>query len=621
MIGLRSIRGRSHRAQTSVPGEATYTDFRLYIRLLADARRYWPHIVVVFLLSLLSTPFTLLTPVPLKIVVDNVIGDEPIPGILERLLPSFATSSETAILTCAVVGLVSLVALTQLRDLLIVMLKTYTSERLVLDFRARLFRHVQRLSFSYHDSKGTTDSLYRIQSDAPAIQTIAMDGIIPFITTGITIASMLFVIYRIDWQLVLIGLSVSPALYLLSRSYRPKLRQQSREVKKLDSRTWSVVQEALASMRVVKAFGREDLERDRFVERSSHKLRARVRLVLAESWFAVLLAMTTALGTAVALFIGARLVNSGSMTLGELLLVMSYLSQLYEPLKAISKKAGRLQLALASAERAYSVLDRQPEVSERPDALPLARARGDIEFRNVCFSYGNDQDVLRDISLTLPRGTRLGIAGTTGAGKTTLVSLLTRFYDPVSGEILLDGTDIRDYRLDDLRNQFAIVLQDAVLFSTTIAENIAYSRPNVSFDEIVEAARAANAHDFICALPNGYETLVGERGMRLSGGERQRIALARAFLKDAPILILDEPTSSVDVKTEAAIIASMERLMEGRTTVMIAHRLSTLENCDVRIELEHGEIVSLFDVTALKRTVDLDARVDERQVAGSGVSA
>ena len=274
---------------------------------------------------------------------------------------------------------------------------------------------------------------------------------------------------------------------------------------------------------------------------------------------------------------------------------MSYLAQLYAPLKTISKSAATLQSSLASAERAFALLDEAPDVVERPNAGRLLRASGAVAFHNVSFAYNGGAPVLHDVSFDIRPGTRVGIMGMTGAGKTTLVSLLTRFYDPTAGQILLDGVDLRDYKLADLRNQFAIVLQEPVLFSTSIAENIAYARPDASEEEIIEAAKAANAHEFIVSLPQGYETLVGERGMRLSGGERQRISLARAFLKDAPILILDEPTSSVDMKTEAAIMEAMERLMQGRTAFIIAHRLSTLTNCDVLLKIENGR---LFDVTS-----------------------
>jgi ATP-binding cassette subfamily B protein len=277
---------------------------------------------------------------------------------------------------------------------------------------------------------------------------------------------------------------------------------------------------------------------------------------------------------------------------------MGYLTQLYEPLKTLSKKVATLQSHLASAQRAFSLLDHPPDVAERPHACRVVRAAGAVAFRRVSFAYEDERPVLHDVSFEVGPGTRLGIAGTTGAGKTTLVSLLSRFYDPTEGQILLDGVDLRDYRLADLRNQFAIVLQDPVLFSASIAENIAYARPGASAHEIVAAAKAADIHAFIARLPHGYDSQVGERGLRLSGGERQRIALARAFLKDAPILILDEPTSSVDTTTEAVIIEAMERLMRGRTAFVIAHRLTTLAGCDARLHIEQGRVVEPDCVSA-----------------------
>jgi ATP-binding cassette subfamily B protein len=281
------------------------------------------------------------------------------------------------------------------------------------------------------------------------------------------------------------------------------------------------------------------------------------------------------------------------------MLVWGYLAQLYGPLKTISKKAASLQTQLAGAERAFALLDESPDVVERANAQPLARARGAMDFRNVVFAYDHNQPVLQNISFEIEAGTCLGIAGTTGAGKTTLVNLLTRFYDPTAGQILLDGVDLRDYKLADLRNQFAIVLQEPVLFASSIAENIAYARPGATQEEILGAAKAANAHEFIVRLPQGYETLVGERGSRLSGGERQRISLARAFLKDAAVLILDEPTSSVDVKTEATIVEAMERLMRGRTTFIITHRSSALKHCNLILRIEHGRVAAIVSAPIL----------------------
>ncbi|MDQ3929826.1 MAG: ABC transporter ATP-binding protein/permease [Chloroflexota bacterium] len=568
-----------------------YSDFALFRRLLRQARPYWLHIGGVFLLSLLSTPLALLIPLPLKIAVDSVIDSQPLPGYLDAVLPGAVTRSDTAMLILVIGFFVGIALLVELQKLVSSVLRTYAGEKLVLGFRAQLFRHAQRLSLLHHDSRGTSDSAYRIQYDAPSIQWIAVDGVIPLITAGFTLTGMVCVTAWVDWQLALVALMVSPVLFLATWAYSRRLRSRWRKVKQLDSSALSVVQEVLAAIRVVKAFGQEAREEQRFVHRSSESVRERIRVAFIEGGFVLLIGLITAVGTAAVLFIGVRHVQSGALTLGNLLLVMSYLAQLYEPLNALSKGKATLQGSLASAERAFSLLDEAPDVVERPNARPLSRASGAVSFRDVSFAYREDRPVLHNVSFEIDPGTRLGISGTTGAGKTTLMSLLTRFYEPTAGQILLDGVDLRDYKLDDLRNQFSIVLQEPVLFSTSIAENIAYARPGASEEEIVKAAKAANAHEFIAGLPRGYETQVGERGMSLSGGERQRIALARAFLKDAPILILDEPTCSVDTKTEAVIMEAMERLMHGRTALMIAHRLGTLANCDARLEIEDGRVV------------------------------
>ncbi len=476
----------------------------------------------------------------------------------------------------------------QLLELSRTLLQAYTGERLVFGFRAQVFRHVQRLSLAYHDTRGTADSTHRIQYDTPAIQWIAIDGAIGLLGATLTISGMVIITARIDWQLALVALAVCPLLLLISALFSKRMRTEWSMFKQLESSTLSVVQEVLTALRVVKAFGQEDREQARYTHYSGAGMRARVRIESLEAGFALVVGLITALGVASVLFIGIRHVQAGILTLGELLIVMTYLFQLYVPLQTISKKSGDVQASLVGAERAFGLLDESPDVTERANARPLERAAGAIAFQNVSFAYTADHPVLDRVSFEIGPGTRVGIAGTTGAGKTTLVSLLTRFYDPTGGHILLDGVDLRDYKLADLRNQFAIVLQEPVLFSTTIAENIAYARPGADQHQILQAAKDANAHEFIMRLQNGYDTQVGERGMRLSGGERQRISLARAFLKDAPILILDEPTSSVDVKTEAAILEAMDRLMNGRTTFLIAHRLTLLESCDRLVLIEHG---------------------------------
>jgi ATP-binding cassette, subfamily B, bacterial len=570
----------------------------LHGRLVQQARPYWLHLTGIFLLSLLSSPFALVAPLPLKIAVDNVLDHRPLPQFLNAWLPQDLAQSPTGLLVLAIGLLVGVAVLTQLRDFANALLTAYTGEKLLRNFRAQLFRHVQRLSFSYHDRKGTADSTYRIQYDAAAVQNIVVEGVVPFITSAITFLTMIYVTARINWRLAIVALTVAPAIFLVSRTYRRRMRRQSREVKKMESSALAVVHEVLGAARVVKAFGQESREEQRFVHKSNEGMRARLLLVYSEGGYGLLVALITAAGTAAVMFIGLRAIQAGALTLGSFMLVWGYIAQLYGPLKTISKKAGSLQNHLAGAERAFALLDELPDVVERANARSLARARGAMIFRNVSFAYDHDRPVLRGISFEIEPGVSLGIAGTTGAGKTTLVNLLTRFYDPTAGQILLDGVDLRDYKLADLRNQFAIVLQEPVLFSSSIAENIAYARPGAGEAEIAAAAKAANAQDFITRLPQGYDTLVGERGLRLSGGERQRISLARAFLKDAPVLILDEPTSSVDVKTEAAIVEAMERLTRGRTTFIITHRESALKHCHRVLRIEHGCVMSLEEVAA-----------------------
>lgn len=584
------------------------SDIAILRRLWQQARPYWSNIGGIFLLDLLATPLALLSPLALKLVVDNVLGSEPLPRFLVPVLPDSWQASSTAILVFAVCLLVAVAALTQLQSLGASYLRTYTGEKLSLSFRSHLFWHGQRLSLGFHDSKGVTHSLYLVQYDAMSLQRVAINGLIPILSALITIGSMIFVMANISLQIALIALFVVPILLFLIKSYREPLRDGWRKQKKLDSAAVNVIHEVFSSLRVVKAFTQESREQERYTSNAFKSLAAKLRITLLEGSFGVASGITTAIGTGGVLYLGAKMIQAGDMTLGDLLVVMTYLGLLYAPLQTIGKQLANMQNALASVERAFEFLDEQTDVPESDQALPLARATGTFQLADVSFGYELGSPVLKGISQQIPAGTRVGIAGKTGAGKTTLMSLLMRFYDPTTGRILLDGRDLREYRLSDLRSQFGIVLQEPVLFSNTIADNIAYGRPDAAEGEIVAAAKAANAHDFIETLPDGYNTLVGERGMRLSGGERQRIALARAFLRDAPILLLDEPTSSVDVKTEGIIMEAMERLMLGRTTFMIAHRLSTLENCDTvlmmengkLIEVKNGEVGQMFDSVAQK---------------------
>jgi ATP-binding cassette subfamily B protein len=571
---------------------ARYTDAHVIRRLLGQARPCWPLVAALFLLSLLASPLALLAPLPLKIAVDSVIGTRPLPGVIAPFVPGIFVDSPELLLALAVGLLLTVVLLIQVQLLAVSVLGGFINEKLVLGFRTRLFHHVQRMSLAYHDTRGTADTTYRIHHDALAIQNVVTDGVIPFIAAAVTFLGMIYVMTRIDLPLALIALAIAPGLVVAARLFRPRLRRQSRELKRLDSHALGVVQEVLGALRVVKAFGQEGREEERFVRRSKDAMRAKLHYAGLEGTHQLLVGMTAAVGTAAVLLIGISHVLSGTLTLGELLLVMGYLTQLYEPLKTISRKGATLQLHLASAERAFALLDEPLDVEQRSKARAVARASGAIAFRNVSFAYGPTRPVLHDISFAIEPGTRLGIVGASGAGKSTLISLLTRFYDPTAGDIQLDGIDLRDLRLEDLRRQFALVMQDPVLFSTTIAENIGYARPNAKQEERIAAAQAANAHEFIVKLPQGYQTQVGERGIQLSGGQRQRIAIARAFLADSPVLILDEPTSAVDAEAEAVIVDAIRRLMRGRTVILITHRSSLLQSCSSLVALENGRLVS-----------------------------
>lgn len=569
----------------------TRTDAQLLTRLLREIRSYLPSLGGVLLLELLGTPLSLLTPVPMKLAVDSIIHQRPLPSPLNRWLPSASADQEGLLLW--VCGLSLLIAFaSQLQSLLSSLLTVHTSQRMLLHFRSRMFRHAQRLSLSYHTRKGTADTLYRIQSDATALEWVFVDGAIPLATSVFSLVTMLYVVLQLNWKIGCTALVIAPALFILTRATRPLLRQQSRDLKKQESATLGIVQEVLGVLRVVKAFGQEERERDRFTEAADRCVRRRLRLTLADNTLGLLINMVAALGLTAVLYFGVHDVLAGTLTLGEMLLISSYISQLYSPLKTLSRKTVSLQAQLAGAERAFALLDEPADVPEPTTPQPLERARGSVEFRNVCFSYDGKRRVLDQVSLEIPAGARVGIVGQTGAGKTTLTFLMARFGDPETGAVLLDGRDVREYSVADLRRQFAVVFQEPVLFATTIAENIAYARPEAEMDDIIAAAQAANIHDFIVGLPDGYQTRVGERGMALSGGERQRLGLARAFLRDAPILILDEPTSSVDTQTEALIMDAVERLMQDRTTFIIAHRLNTLSACDLVLRVENGRVRS-----------------------------
>jgi ATP-binding cassette subfamily B protein len=562
-------------------------------RIFKMAKPFWGHLVGLLLLGLLATPIALLKPYALKLLIDSGFGQEPLPSVIEKIMPHGFSITFDGVVILVIVLVILLALFENLYGIAVGYLNTYTSEKMVFYFRNILFNHMQRLSLAYHDGKGASETIYRIQYDVAKFKTFLLGNLSSLINSSITLISMLGVMFYLNWRLALVSLVIVPPLIFLTRLSRNRLKKDWKIVRQDESRALSVIHEVISSLRVVKAFGQEENENERFAERSTHALQSQLRVARAVSYFSFAIGMLMACGTALFFYFGAHSVHDGYMTLGELTLVISYLAQVFGPINSITKQLNDIQSTLVSIERVLEVLDHEPEVTEWPEAVSVKKAKGDFEFRKVSFHYKKEKPVLEDISFFIRPGDRVGIKGPTGAGKSTLINLLYRFYDPASGEILLDGLDIRKYKIADYRRQFSIVLQEPVLFSTTIEENIRYGRPDATRADIEQAARAANAHDFIVNSPEGYQTMVGERGMQLSGGERQRISIARAFIKNAPILILDEPTSSVDVNTEARIMEAMDRLMKDKTTFMITHRLSTLEHCNVIMTIENGRLIEV----------------------------
>jgi ATP-binding cassette, subfamily B, bacterial len=565
---------------------ATWRFLRDLPRIRPFIRPYKALTAVVFVVTGLAAVCDLLGPWPLAIVIDTVLRNKPLPSLLGGL----QGLSDTTLLIIAVVGGFLLNAAANSLTVIENYVTTKLQQLITLEFRSDLFQHAQRLSLSFHDRTLTGELMYNINTQASAAGQVTV-AIPPLIQNFLTVGGMFYIAYRLDPTLALVALSVVPFIYWSASVYMRRIHPQVRYVRGLEKQSLSILQEALAMLRVIIAFGRERYEYERFREQAETAIDARLKVTLRQTLFSVWVDMMTAAGTAIVLFLGARAVMAGTLTAGELIVILGYIASIYKPLQAISGSLATMQNQFVQLQGALEMLDTEPEVKEAHDAVPIERARGEVRFDNVSFSYGERQEALKGISLAAAPGQRIAIVGPTGAGKSTLVSLIPRFYDPQRGKILLDGTDIRTVTIASLRDQISIVLQEPLLFAGSIVDNIAYGRLDATEDEIVEAAKAANAHDFIVQLPAAYETVIGQRGTRLSGGERQRISVARAFLKDAPILILDEPTSSVDSRTEHVILDALERLIVGRTTFMIAHRLSTVRHADLVLVIRDGEIV------------------------------
>jgi ATP-binding cassette subfamily B protein/subfamily B ATP-binding cassette protein MsbA len=595
--------------------------FALCRRLSRYARRHWGAALAVLGATLLTTAVNVLLPWPTKVLVDNVLSEKPLPDWLAtafEALPGDATREHLLDWT-VVAGVVLFMLSWGINTARLVAGVTF-GQRMTYDLAADLFAHLQRLSLRFHSRRTVGDSLRRVTADSSCVATIVQEAALPVVSSILSLGAMFVVMWALDPGLTLIAAGVAPVLVWILRAYARPMIDRSYQQHEAEGRMYATVEQTLTAIPVVQAYAGETERERRFRRDASDALDAVVRTTNLQLVFKVLTATTTGLGTAAVVWLGARHALDNQLTIGTILVFLAYLAALYGPLEALMYASSTIQNAAGSARRVMEVLDSASEVAELPGAPGLVVGRGHVRLEGVSFGYEADRAVLRGVSLEALPGETVAIVGPTGAGKSTLVGLVLRFFDPWSGSVSIDGQDLRDVQLASVRGQVALVLQESFLFPMSIADNIAYGRPGASPEEVVEAAVAANAHGFISRLPDGYDTVVGERGATLSGGERQRVAIARALLKDAPVLILDEPTSALDAETEGLLLEALERLMVGRTTLIIAHRLSTIRNADRIVVLQNGRVAETGTHRQLLNTPGLYARLHAAQ-RNAGLSA
>ncbi len=552
---------------------------------------HWKFLLLGLIASMLTGLTELLHPWPLKIVIDSVIGSKPMPEWFSVFTPLVGISTPFAILNvmallllvAAIIGAVSSYAQT--------LLMSAVGQWVTHDLRTTLYHHIQRLSLSYHDQSQTGDLISRVTDDIDTVQDFITSTLLDTLVDILTLAGMISIMLYIDWKFTFVALLIAPPLFFFIHANSHRIKRASRAVRKKESEIICKVQEVFSSIRVIKAFASEQYERRRFEQQSLESMELALRAKALKAGVSPVVDIIVAAGSASVLWYGGWLVLDGTLTAGGLIVFLMYLGKLYSPVRRLARLPDSFAKPAIAFERIEEVMGIEVGATPSGSMLSAPPLRGMIEFEQVSFEYRKHVPILEDVSFDILPGQVAAFVGPTGAGKSTIINLLARFYEPTAGAIRLDGVDAASFRLRSLRKQLAFVLQETILFRAPISQNIAYGRPSASQDEIIEAAKAANAHEFIRAMPEGYDTLVGERGVTLSGGQRQRIGIARAIIRNAPILILDEPTAGLDVESEAMVLDALGRLMRGRTCIVITHRLTTIRDADVIFVLKEGRIV------------------------------
>ena len=573
-------------------------------------------LALAFLAVLGEAATDLLEPWPLKIVFDYVFGSKRMPAWMSTIIGSTFGLDKVSILHFAVLAVIVIAVAGALSSYFEKYLTTSVGQWVMHDLRRVLYHHIQRLSLAYHDQKPTGALISTVTSDIDAIQDFISQALLGILVNILTLVGMLLVMFYLNWRFTLIALSVTPFLFIVVYTYTRRIKKASRELRKKEGEVISVVAEVLNSIRVVKAFAREDYEEARLAQQSLENVEVALKARSLKAKLAPVVQVIVAVGTCLVLWYGVNLVMTGQLTSGSLLVFLLYLGKMYKPMRDLSKMTDTLSKAAVGYERIHEVVETEDTVRNLPGARKAPDFKGAIEFQHVYFAYANNYGTLNDINLRVEAGQLAALVGPTGAGKTTIASLIGRFYDPQKGMVKIDGEDIRRYKLKSLRRQMRFVLQDTLLFRAPVWQNIAYGRPEASRAEILRAAEMANAHEFIKDMPQQYDTMVGEKGVTLSGGQRQRIAIARAIIRNAPILILDEPSSGLDAASEELVFEALGRLMAGRTTIVIAHRLATIRRADVIFVIEHGTIAERGTHDALLATGGLYSHLYEIQFRG-----